>query len=74
MSVTSDLMINSSHIQISVTINYSLTKESIFIENRDPEQLIEEFIEQLVRSQEIIFDNVMEKYSMVDEDSLPEHV
>ena len=37
LSVTSDLIINSSHILISVTINDSLTREPIFLHNPDSE-------------------------------------
>ena len=48
LSVTSDLMINSSHIPISVAINDSLTREPIFL-HRDLEQLIEAFVAVLVR-------------------------
>ena len=54
LAQTSDLMIDCSHIPISVAINDSLAKEPVFIENRDPEQLIEEFVEELTRRQEII--------------------
>ena len=74
LSVTYDLTINSSHIPISIAINDSLTKELIFIGNQNPEQLIEEFVAELVRQQEIVFDDVVKMYSMVDEDSLPKHV
>ena len=42
LSVTSDLMINSSHIPISVAINDSLTRELIFLHNQDSERLIED--------------------------------
>ena len=49
LSVTSDLMINSSHIPISVVISNSVTQEPIFLHSRDPEQLIEKFVSELVR-------------------------
>ena len=74
LSVTSDLMINSSHIQISNAIYDSLTQEPIFLDNQDPEQLIEEFIAELFRWQEVIFDEVVKIYLMADEESLPTRV
>ena len=49
LSVASNLTINSSHIPISVAINDSLNQEPIFLDNQDPEQLIKEFIAELVR-------------------------
>ena len=70
LSVTSDLMINSSHILISVAIY----EEPIFLHNQEPAQLIEEFVVEFVRWQESIFDKVMKIYLMVDEDSLPSRV
>ena len=42
LGLTFDLKIDCSHIPVSVAINDSLTNEPIFIENRDPERLIEE--------------------------------
>ena len=72
--MTSDLIIDSSHIQISVAIDDSLTHKLIFLHSQDLEQLIEEFIAELVRSQKIIFDEVTKMYPMVDEDSLPSQV
>ena len=74
LSVTYDLTMNSSHIPISIAINDSLTKEMIFIGNQNPEQLIEEFVAELVTQQEIVFDDVVKMYPMVDKDSLPKHV
>ena len=74
LSVTSGLMINISHIQISVAINDSLTGEPSFLHNQDPEWLIEEFVAELVKQREIIFDEVIKMYLMVDEDSLPSRV
>ena len=71
LTVTPDLMINSSHILISIVISDSLTQESIVLQNQDPEQLIEAFIVELVRQQEIIFDKVAKVYPMVDKGSLP---
>ena len=64
-------MINSFLIPISVAINDSLTRELIFLHNRETEQLIKTFIAELVRQQEIIFDEVAKMYPMVDEGSLP---
>ena len=49
LNVTSDLMINSSHIPINVVINDSLTQEPIFLHNQDPEWSIEEFVAELGR-------------------------
>ena len=75
LSVTSDLTINSSHILISVAINdISLTQEPIFLHNGDPEWLIEEFVAELVRWQEIMFDQVVKMHPVVHEDSLPSRV
>ena len=71
LSVTSDLMINSFHIPISVAINDSLTEEPIFLHNQDPEWLIKEFVAELVGLQDIIFDEVVKMYPMIDEDSWP---
>ena len=51
---TEDPTIDCSHIPVSVAINDSLTQEPIFIENRDPEQLIEEFVAELTQRQELI--------------------
>ena len=74
LSVTSDLMINSFHIPISVMISYSLTHKPIFLHNQDLDQLIKEFVVDLVRWQEVICDEVTEMYLMVDEGSLPSQV
>ena len=74
LSVTFDLMINSSHILISVVINDSLTREPIFLHNRDLKWLIKEFVTELVRWQEIIFNEVLKMYPMVDQNSLPSRV
>ena len=71
LSVTSDLMINSLHILISVVINNSVTRELIFLHNRESEWLIKEFVAELDIQQEIIFDEVVKMYPMVDENSLP---
>ena len=53
-------------------INDSLTKETIFIENKNPEVLIEEFVKELTRRQELISKAFWKMYPMVDEESLPE--
>ena len=74
LSMTSDLTINSSHILISVAINSSVTRKPIFLHNQDPERLVEEFVAELVKQQEIIFDEAVKIYPMVDEDSLPSRV
>ena len=71
---TSDLMIDCSNIPVSVAINDSLTKDSIFIENRDPEVLIKEFVNELTYRQEIISEHVWKMYPMLDEESLPSQV
>ena len=42
----------------SVAINDSLTKEPIFIENSNPETLVEAFVKELTRRQEIILGEV----------------
>ena len=68
---TSDLMINCSHIPTSIAINDSLTKELIFIENGDPEVLVEEFVKELIHRQEIISRAVWKTYPMENLDSLP---
>ena len=72
--VPEGLMTDCSHIPISVAINDSLTKKLIFLHNRDLVWVIEEFVAELVRQQEIIFDKVVKMYPMVDEDSLPSQV
>ena len=46
----------------------------MFIENQDPEHLIEEFVAELNRRQEIISREVWNRYPMVDEKSLPKQV
>ena len=69
-----ELTVDCSSIPISVAINDSLTNEPIFIENRDPEHLIEEFVAELNCRQEIISRKVWDKYPMVDEESLPKPV
>ena len=74
LSGTFDLTINSSDIPISVAINDSLPQELIFLHGRDLERLIEEFVLELVRQQEIIFDEIVKTYPMVDKDSLPSRV
>ena len=70
LSVTSDLMRNSSHILISIVINDRLTQEPIFLHNQDLERLIKEFVAELVRQQQITFHEVVKLCPMVDEDSL----
>ena len=62
------------HIPISIAINDSLTNEPIFIENCDPERLIEEFVAELTHRQEIISREVWNRYPMLDESSLPKQV
>ena len=74
LSVTSDVTINSSHIPIRVVINNSLTQELIFLHNIDPERLIEEVVAELVKWQEITFNEVVKMYPMAYEDSLPSRV
>ena len=54
LGLTFDLKIDCSHIPISVAIDDSLTNEPMFVENQDPEHLIEEFVAELNRRQEII--------------------
>ena len=63
---TSDLRIDCSHIPVSIAINDTLTKEPVFIENQDPEQL--------TRRQEIMSKKVWDKYPMIDESILPKQV
>ena len=53
LGLTFDLKIDCSHITVSVAINDSLTNEPIFIENRDPERLIEEFVAELTSGQKL---------------------
>ena len=74
LDLTFDLLIDCSHIPVSVAINDSLTNEPIFIENRDPERLIKEFVVELNHGQEIILREVWNRYPMVDESSLPKQV
>ena len=71
LGLTFDLKIDCFHIPVSIAINDSLTNEPIFIENHDPEQLIEEFIAELNHRQENIFREVWNKYPVMDESSLP---
>ena len=59
---------------VSIAIDNSLTKEPVFIENRDPEALIKEFVEELTHRREIILREVWDKYLMIDESSLPKQV
>ena len=73
LNLTSDLTIDCSHILISIAINDILTKEPIFIENGDPEVLIEEHVKELVCRQEIISE-VWKMYLTEDVDSLLERV
>ena len=65
-------MIDCSHILISVAINDSLTEKLIFIQNSDPEILLEEFVKELIRRQDLIYEEVQKTYLMEDVDSLPE--
>ena len=58
LSLTSDLTIDCSHIPISVAINDSLNRKPIFIENINPEVLIEEFVKELTHRQELISEEV----------------
>ena len=69
IGLTLDLKIDCSHIPTSIAINDSLTNEPIFIENRDPERLIEEFVAELTRRQEIISREVWNRYPLLDESS-----
>ena len=71
LSLTSDLTIDCFHIPISIVINDSLTKDPIFIENKDPQILIKEFVKKLTRRQEIISEEVWKTYPMVEGESLP---
>ena len=71
---TSDLTINSQHIPVSVAINDNLTNEPIFLEDSDPEALIQEFLEEILRRQELIFKEVWRLYPMRDEESIPKSV
>ena len=59
---------------ISIAINASLTKEPIFIGNKDPKVLIEEIMKELTRRQELISEEVWKMYLIVDEESLLERV
>ena len=74
LGLTFDLKIGCSHILVIVAINDSLTNESIFIENRNLERLIEEFVAELTRRQKIISKEVWNRYPMSDEFSLPKQV
>ena len=71
---TSDLTINSQHVPVSVAINDNLTNEPIFLEDSDPEALIQEFLEEIQRRQELISKEVWRLYSMEDEESIPKSV
>ena len=71
---TSDVMIDCSHLPFSIAINNSLTKEPVFIENHDTEQLIKEFVEELTHRQELISREVWKKYLRIDDSSLPKQV
>ena len=71
---TSDLTINSQHIPVSVAINDNLTNEPIFLEDSDPEALIQEFLEEIQRRQELISKEVWRLYPMRDEESIPKSV
>ena len=71
---TSDLTINSQHIPVSVAINDNLTNEPIFLEDSDPEALIQEFLEEIQRRQELISKEVWRLYPMQDEESIPKSV
>ena len=74
LGLTFDVKIDCSHIPVSKAINDSLTNESIFIENRDPERLIEEFVAELNCRQGIILRELWNKYPMIDKSSLPKQV
>ena len=71
---TSDLTINSQHIPVSVAINDNLTNEPIFLEDSDPEALIQEFLEEIQRRQELISKEVWRLYPMRDGESIPKSV
>ena len=71
---TEDLKINSAHIPVSVAINDNLTNEPTFLENSDPEALIKEFLEEILRKQELISKEVWRLYFMQDEESIPKSV
>ena len=59
LDLTSELTNNCFYIPVSVAINDSLTNEPIFTENQDPEcRLIEEFVAELNRRQEIVLREV----------------
>ena len=53
-------------------MNDSLTRKPIFIDNCNPEVLIDEFVTELIRRQEIISGAAWKMYPMEDVDSLPE--
>ena len=71
---TSDLTINSQHVPVSVAINDNLMNEPIFLEDSDPEALIQEFLEEIQRRQELISKEVWRLYPMRDEGSIPKSV
>ena len=51
---TDYLAIDSQHIPVSVAINDNVTYQPIFLEDSDPEALIKEFMEEVLRRQELI--------------------
>ena len=74
LGLTIDQMIDCSHFPVSIATNDSLTKELIFIENRDAKHLIKESVTKLTHRQETISGEVWNRYPMVDESSLPGQV
>ena len=71
---TDDLTIDSQHIPVSVAINDNLTCQPIFLEDSDPEVLIEEFMEEVSHRQELIAEEVWHLYPMQDVESIPKSV
>ena len=71
---TSNLTIDSQHNPVSVAINDKLTKQPIFLEDSDPEALIQEFMEELLQRQKLISEEVNNGYPMQDKESIPELV
>ena len=71
---TDDLTIDSQHIPVSVAINDNLTNQPIFLEDSDPEVLIQEFMEEILRRQELISEKVKHMFPMQDKESIPKLV
>ena len=60
---TGDLTYLSRHIEIRVAVHDTLSKESVYLVDKNPERLVERFIEVLTEKQKAIAADILKQYS-----------